>query len=217
MCGSSPRPSVGGVVGERAPRIGAPMNFRLVWVGSDDDSDGDPSAQGSAAASLLRSGTTSYELRGTEMVRCERLDNGRRKVIPVANFHARIVRDLVLDDEAEAKREFVVEAMLGGQRISFSVSAAEFGRMGWVLNKLGPEAILYPGQQQHARAAVQCLSGAIRKERIFTHLGWRGVGRDWAYLQSGGAIGGQGLRCDVQVQLPTALEHYRLPLPGDHH
>src|SRR5579862_10028586 len=132
MCGSSPRPSVGGVVGERAPRIGAPMNFRLVWVGSDDDSDGDPSAQGSAAASLLQSGTTSYELRGTEMVRCERLDNGRRKITAVANFTARIVGDRIFNDEGEPGREFAVEAELGGQRITFSVTAAEFGRMGWV-------------------------------------------------------------------------------------
>src|SRR5271155_4540845 len=123
MCGGSPRPSVGGIVGERAHKDnGAHMNFRLVWVGSDDDSDGDPVAHESTAASQRRSGTTSYELRGTEMVRCERLDSGRRKVIPVANFHARIARDLVLDDEAEAKREFVVDAELGGQRISFSVS-----------------------------------------------------------------------------------------------
>jgi hypothetical protein len=206
--------------GARSPHRedGAQMKFHLVWVGSDDDPDGNPAAhESAAAASHQRSGVTSYERRGTEMVRCERLDNGRRKVTAVANFTARIVGDLVLDDEAELRREFAVEAELGGQRISFSVSAAEFGRMGWVLNKLGPQAILYPGQQQHARAAIQWLSGAIRQERIFTHLGWRRQDPDWVYLQAGGAVGAQGLRCDVRVQLPAALEHYRMPPPADHH
>ena len=43
------------------------------------------------------------------MVRCERLDNGRRKVTAVANFTARIVRDLIRDDDAETGREFAVE------------------------------------------------------------------------------------------------------------
>jgi len=151
------------------------------------------------------------------MVHCERLDNGRRRVTAVANFTARIVGDRIFDDEAEPGREFAVEAELGGQRITFSVSAAEFSRMGWVLRKLGPLAILYPGQQQHARAAMQWLSGDIRQERIFTHTGWRALGRDWVYLQSGGAVGAQGLLCDVQVQLPAALEHYRMPPPADHH
>jgi hypothetical protein len=91
----------------------------------------------------------------------------------VANFTARIVRDLILDDGAEQRCEFAVEAELPGGKQGFVVSAAEFGRMGWVLKQLGPHAIIYPGQQQHARAAIQWLSGSIRQERIFAHLGWR--------------------------------------------
>src|ERR1700685_4188983 len=209
MSRSSPWPLVWQCGREaRCPHIGASMNFRLVWVGSDDDPDGNPAAHESAAA-VSRSGTTSYGSRGTEMIRWEQLDNGRRKIIAVANFTARIVRDRVLDDEAGPRREFAMEAGLGGQRLAFSVSAAEFGRMGWVLNKLGPQAIVYPGQQQHARAAIQWLSGTIAREHVFTHLGWRRHGLNWIYLQAGGALGAEGLRCDVQVQLPAALEHYR--------
>jgi hypothetical protein len=95
------------------------------------------------------------------------LANGRTKVTVIAIFTARIVRDPVLDNDSEQGREFDVEAEWGGQRLSFRVSAAEFGLMSWMLNQLGPQAIVYPGQQQHARAAIQCLSGAIRQE---THL-----------------------------------------------
>jgi len=192
------------------------MNFRLVWMGSDDDPDEHPPVrEGGVALPHLPSGTVRYEQRGNEMVRRERLRNGCLKFTVVANFSARIVRDLILDDDVERRREFRVEAELGGQTIAFVVAAAEFGRVGWVLNKLGPQAIVYPGQQQHARAAIQGLSGPIPQERIFTHLGWRKHGSDWVYLQAGGAVGAEGLRCDFQVQLPPALQHYRLRLPAD--
>ena len=93
--------------------------------------------------------------------------------------------------------------------------AVEFGRMGWPLPNLGPEAIIYPGQQQHARAAIQSLSGPIRQQRIFTHLGWRKQGSEWLYLHAGGAIAASGDRHDVQVQLPAALQHYSLTAPVD--
>ena len=56
--------------------------------------------------------------------------------------------------------------LLAGRRIGFALPAAEFGRMGWVQQRLGPEAIIYPGQQQHVRAAIQSLSGAIPEEQI---------------------------------------------------
>jgi hypothetical protein len=192
------------------------MNFRLVWVGSDDEGDGNPGTPESAAATPNPGCVGAcYEIRGTEMVRREQFGNGRRKVTVLANFTARVVHDLIFDDGAAARREFVLEADAGAQRLAFAVSPAEFARMGWVLDKLGPQAIVYPGQQQHVRAAIQYLSGAIRQEHIFTHLGWRKQGPDWVYLQAGGAVGTQGLRSDVQVQLPAALEHYRIRPPGD--
>jgi hypothetical protein len=53
--------------------------------------------------------------------------------------------------------------------------------MDWVLKHLGPQAIIYPGQQQHARAAIQWLSGPIRQERILSHLGWSKQGPDCVY------------------------------------
>jgi hypothetical protein len=74
--------------------------------------------------------------------------------------------------------------------------------MGWLLNQLGPQAIIYPGQQQHARAAIQSLSGQIRQEHVFAHLGWRKQDRDWVYLHAGGAVGAQGPRSEFDVQLP---------------
>ncbi len=55
------------------------MKFRLVWLGSDDDPDGNPPAREGDPLSLpiSASGRPSYEHLGTEMVRLEQLPNGR--------------------------------------------------------------------------------------------------------------------------------------------
>jgi len=147
------------------------------------------------------------------MVRRVRLENGRVKCTPVANFIARIVSDVLLDQDAWQQREFGVEAELAGHRFSFRVPAAEFQRMGWVLKHLGPQAIVYPGQQQHARAAIQWLSGPIRQERIFGHLGWSKQGPDWVYLQSGASLSEHGPRRDIHVEPPAGLELYAVRQP----
>ena len=104
---------------------------------------------------------------------------------------------------------------VGGQKFTFSVSAAEFSRMSWVLRQLGPQAVIYPGQQQHARAAIQCLSKVIREERIYTHLGWRKHGPGWVYLQSDGAVARSGPVGDLRVRLATPLAHYQAFPPTD--
>src|SRR5580693_49272 len=161
------------------------MKFRFVLVGPEDDPEGARPSQGSTARaprSLRRA--LRYEQKGSDTVRVETQGNGIEKSTAVANFTARIVRDLILDDGEEQRREFELEANLGEQKVGFSLPVAEFSRMGWVLNKLGSQAIIYPGQQQHARAAIQWLSGQIRQERIFAHLGWRRHDSHWVYLHA---------------------------------
>jgi hypothetical protein len=148
------------------------------------------------------------------MFRCERSASGIR-LIALANFAARIVRDRVFDKGAESSREFTLEAELAGHKLSFAVPADEFGRMRWVFHELGPEAIIFPGQQQHARAAIQHLSGTIPQEVVYSHLGWRKHGNDWVYLHSGGAIAAGRPVTDAHVQLPSLLERYRVQAPSD--
>jgi hypothetical protein len=181
------------------------MNFRIIWMGPEDDPQPGPSRQGGPSSDFLNGMLPRYARQGTGMVRQERLRNGPLKVTTLANFQARIVSDLVFDDGEQEKREFGIEAKLEETSLAFSVSAEEFGRMGWVLSKLGPEAILYPGQHQHARAAIQSFSGPIRQERIYTHLGWRKHGPDWIYVHAGGALGPSGQLSTVGVRLPARL------------
>jgi len=185
------------------------MNFRLVWMGPDDDPQGASAALKGAVRHSSRVHPPYAKRRG-EMVRQETTQSGRLKSRTLANFQARIVRDLVLDDGERERHEFAVEAVLGETRRVFSVSAAEFSRMGWVLNKLGPQAIIYPGQHQHARAAIQWLSGKIPQGRVFSHLGWRKCGAQWLYLHAGGALGSDGAVSSMRVQLPVALNAYRI-------
>jgi hypothetical protein len=192
------------------------MKFRFVLLGPDDDPDGRRLAPERAArAPPSQCQPLRYEQRGAALIRVERRENGHLKTTAVANFHARIVRDLILDDGEEERRHFGVEAELGGQRVAFAVSAAEFSRMGWVLDKLGPQAIIYPGQQQHARAAIQWLSGEIPQKHIFAHLGWRKHGPHWVYLHTGGALGAGRMLSGLQVQVPAALQSYQVRWPKD--
>ena len=185
------------------------MNFRMIFMGPD----GDPELQ-RPAMSQRSSLAGNYIRCGPAMAR-KHLRNGRETLTFVANFHARIVCDRVLEGHPESRRDFEIEAVLDGQRTAFVVSAAEFGGMAWVLRHLGPGAIIYPGQQQHARAAIQFLSGAVPQKRIFSHLGWSKTGTDWVYLQSKIAVGASGLACDVTVELPEALQAYQVQTAVD--
>src|SRR5579862_1404371 len=191
------------------------MRFRMIWLGSEDEPERNLAAPAVGSNEPpARSESTPYQQRGEGMVRCRLLANGQTRLIPICNFTARIVRDILWDDELEARREFALEAQVAGQRISLIVPAVEFSRMRWVPHQLGPQAIIYPGQLQHAGAAIQSLSETISSERIFTHLGWRKLGSKWVYLQCGGAIGALGQCLESHVHLPAALRHYETPLPS---
>lgn len=191
------------------------MKFRMVWLGAEDEPEGQSSLPEKAEAFSENRTRVRYAKQGTEMVRREELDNGHFRIVPLANFSARIVRDFVFDEGEHQRRAFELEAELEGRRLTFSVSAAEFGRMAWVLHQLGPQAIIYPGQQQHARAAIQSLSGSVRQGRIIAHLGWIKHGSEWIYLHAAGALGAGGPVCGFELRLAAALQSYRLAWPQD--
>ena len=106
---------------------------------------------------------------GARIVRRQQLRNGQTGVIPICNFIARIVRDIIWDDDLEPRREFGVEAAVAGQKQSFVIPAAEFNRMRWLPRQLGPKAIICPGQLQHACAAIQSLPGTIPQQIALDH------------------------------------------------
>jgi hypothetical protein len=135
--------------------------------------------------------------------------------VRLTNFAARIVADLVEDDGVETRRQFELEAFLGGRRFQFAVTAAEFAGMGWVTKQLGAGAVLSPGSslKDHARAAIQVLSDDVPERRVYTHTGWRHFDGQHVYLSGGGGIGVQGIEPDIEVALPRTLSRIALPAP----
>src|SRR5260370_38924520 len=128
-------------LGSNSRQVGRPfMKFRLVWMGPEDDPDASPAAR--KPISQASSSRPSFQQRGTDMVRHEMLADGHVKVTALANFTARIVRDLLLDDDAGGRRDFELEAELDGRRVRFVVAAAEFCRRPRVLPHLGPRALI---------------------------------------------------------------------------
>jgi hypothetical protein len=136
--------------------------------------------------------------------------------IPLTNFTASIVSDILTDDGAETTRQYELEAGLHGRTYRVTVPAAQFASLGWVSEHLGAQAVLYPGQvmKDHARAAIQQLSDRIIERRLYRHTGWRRhADGTWAYCHGGGALGQGGQVPDLEISLPRGLERLALPDP----
>lgn len=132
--------------------------------------------------------------------------------LPLCNFDARIIEDVVEDDGEEQQRRFLIEGKLAksGQRLAaVEVDSKEFGSMGWVLSMWGASASVAAGMssKDHLRVALQVLSEPKTRYE-YAHLGWRTLDGRPVYLSASGAVGLDG----VQVRLPRDLENYRLPL-----
>lgn len=136
--------------------------------------------------------------------------------VQLTNFTARIIGDVVEDDGAEQWRRFEIEAELNGRRSVFAVPAERFSGMGWPTEYLGAAAILAPGfgLKDHARVAIQMVSGDIPRRHVYAHTGWRNIGGEWVYLHAGGPIGPNGPLSGIEVSLGEGrLADYSLPAP----
>jgi hypothetical protein len=134
---------------------------------------------------------------------------------PLTNFSARIVGDVLEDDGAEVRRRFEIEAQLHGQTVRFTIPVADFPGMQWATAQLGARALVFPGfgLRDHARTAVQMLSGAIVERRVYGHTGWREHRGAWVYLHAAGAVGADGAVEGVEVSLSGTLTRFELPAP----
>jgi hypothetical protein len=143
--------------------------------------------------------------------------DGGVTIVPLANFSARIVEEVIHDDGAEQQAALTIEGTLADGRPlpRIEVPVGEFPAMGWPIKHWGSRAVPYAGMglKDHLRTAVQVLSGDAPRRTVFGHTGWRKVADAWVYLHAGGAIGADGPVAGVETALPDALGGYQLPLP----
>ena len=142
-------------------------------------------------------------------------DSETTQEIALTNFVARIVADIVEDDGAETRRVLEIGADFCGRKQTIDVAAKDFAAMQWVIEMLGPSAIVYPpaSSREHARAAIQTISGTIARRTVYTHLGWIIREGEHIYLSGSGGIGGAGPVAGLEVRPPSPLARYVLPAP----
>lgn len=137
--------------------------------------------------------------------------------VPLADFTAKIVGDVVEDDGAEERRFYEIEAVLDGRVQRVTIPASQFASMSWVGDRLGAAARVWPGigLKDHLRFAIQVLSDAIPSRHVYAHTGWRLIDGKWIYLHAGGGIGADGLTTGIEVALSGPFARFRLPDPPD--
>ena len=135
----------------------------------------------------------------------------------LTNFTSRIVASVAEDDGVETRRMFTIENEVHGETQSFDVPSDQFAGLSWVLDRLGPKAIVFSGVsvRDHARVAIQHFSPPAESRHTFTHTGWRQVEGEWVYLHGNGAVGREGHAAAVSVRLEGALAPYALPEPPE--
>jgi hypothetical protein len=137
--------------------------------------------------------------------------------VPLTNWAARIVEQVVHDDGAERRLTFAVEGALADGTLlpRVDVAADRFPWMRWPVEAWGTRAVVLAGAgtADHVRAALQLLSGDVPRRTVYGHAGWRQIGDAWFYLHGGGAIGPEGPATGLEVALPEPLAGLALPAP----
>jgi len=143
---------------------------------------------------------------------------GEITYIPLATFTPLIREEITRDNGAEARKEFIVDAISTSGRVfpSTTVPAKSFSGMSWVAEAFGAEANIYAGQNKRdqLRFAVQAASiPNMERRTVYSHSGWREINGRQCYLFNGGAIGTAGLSVELEGNLSTyALPDNDIPL-----
>ncbi len=136
--------------------------------------------------------------------------------IAVANFAARIAREVQRTDGLETRFLFEIEGWLGtGEPLPRAlVTAKEFAGLNWICEHWGSRALVYPGQtaKDHCRAAIQMMSEPERAT-LYAHLGWTEIDGRPVFIHAGGGIGAEGAVVGIEVDPGPTLAGFALPEP----
>jgi len=135
--------------------------------------------------------------------------------MPLCNFTARVIEDILRDDGHETSRVFKMIGTLGsGQGLPIiDVTSSGFNSLNWVTSEWGMKAIIAAGQtyKDRLREAIQLQSQSAEQRTIYTHTGWREVNGEMTFLTASGALGIP----EVDVELEGPLQRYSLPEHND--
>jgi len=163
-------------------------------------------------AGMDQHGRPIYEIVGGQI--CRRIYDryGGETINPLAKFSTQIIKDVVEDDGLEQTRYFVLNGKLpnGSPLPDARVKAADFSKMGWILEEWGSQAMVMAGRgtADHLRVAIQTLSDDVEQRHEYAHMGWRKIDDKMCYLTSNGAVG----HPDVAVRLHPDFRRYHLPM-----
>src|SRR5262249_49476509 len=126
--------------------------------------------RGAEVSVVTRAGP--YHILGGHINRDKQTSNGV-VAVPLCNFAAQIVEDVMLDNGVETTRVWMIEGRLctGEELPSIRVPAQRFASMAWVAEQWGVGAVVHAGQatKDYLREAIQRLSPRAVRRRVYTH------------------------------------------------
>lgn len=142
-----------------------------------------------------------------------RLDDG--DTVELTNFTARIIKEVLVDDGVDTRREFIIHAKTQAAEYTFQIPESEFASMQWHLKHIGATAIIYAfsGAIDKTREAIQIESANVETDVQYQHTGWRKIDKQWHYLVSNGAITETGLISSISVNLGLGDRFEKIVLP----
>ncbi|MGP0585561.1 bifunctional DNA primase/polymerase [Paenibacillus timonensis] len=155
--------------------------------------------------------SSAYEVKNDNLCLVKRNNDGTADYVPLANFVARIAKNITKDDGAERTNLYEIDGLIisSGKKLSpILVPASEFDSMKW-LSLWGPEPNISPGNTKRdmVRHAIQTTADKAVSERTYAHLGWVEIEGGWRYLHANGALD----LPNVKVETDTRLKNYALP------
>ncbi len=97
------------------------------------------------------------------------------------NFAPRIVREVIVDDGAEKTRRYLIGGTdaNGNNFTPVEVPAGELEKMSWIANNPDASCDLCVVSQveKHVRCAIKSTARFAEKQYIFSHTGWKKIGR----------------------------------------
>lgn len=135
--------------------------------------------------------------------------------VRIANFTARITKQITDDDGVTKTQTLELRTIRAGRQKTIGATAAEFAEMKWPGEKIDVRASISPtANPREVCYVIRLLSRDIEETTTYTHTGWTRLEDGTpVYLHAKGAIGPEGSHAGIRVRLHGPLSGAALPEP----